>query len=131
MNLSLLRRILDAIDTKNPTSETQTKAYIYAFLAFVASALKVNPIPGIFEERLIPFFKSQADVQHLWFGRRASCRIRSELMAAIYDKALKRKDYSGIINKDKKDEAVNPEDSTDPKRMFFLLILRSNANGYD
>jgi hypothetical protein len=25
-------------------------------------------------------------------------------MAAIYDKALKRKDYSGIVNKEKKEE---------------------------
>lgn len=45
--------------------------------------------------------KAQADLQHLWFGRRAATRIRSELMAAIYDKALKRKDYSGIIDKNK------------------------------
>lgn len=27
--------------------------------------------------------------------------MRTELMAAIYDKALKRKDYSGVIDKDK------------------------------
>lgn len=27
--------------------------------------------------------------------------MRIELMAAIYDKALKRKDYSGIVDKDK------------------------------
>ena len=38
------------------------------------------------------------DAQHLWFGRRAGTRMRSELMAAIYDKALKRKDYSGITS---------------------------------
>ncbi|KAG6821862.1 hypothetical protein H0H93_006937, partial [Arthromyces matolae] len=40
-------------------------------------------------------------VQHLWFGRRASTRIRSELMAAIYDKALKRRDFSGVVDKEK------------------------------
>ncbi len=51
--------------------------------------------------------QSQADVQHLWFGRRAATRIRSQLMAAIYDKALKRKDFSGIVNKDN-----SKEDST-------------------
>lgn len=38
------------------------------------------------------------DLQHLYFGRRASTRIRSELMAAVYDKALKQKDYSGAIH---------------------------------
>lgn len=27
--------------------------------------------------------------------------MRTELMAAIYDKALKRRDYSGIVDKDK------------------------------
>jgi hypothetical protein len=51
-------------------------------------------------------YKAQTDAQHLWFGRRATTRVRSELMAAIYDKALKRKDFSGIIDKDKKEEAV-------------------------
>jgi hypothetical protein len=37
----------------------------------------------------------------LWlgYGQRAATRIRSELMAAIYDKALKRKDFSGITKK--------------------------------
>jgi hypothetical protein len=51
--------------------------------------------------------QAQADVQHLWFGRRAATRIRSQLMAAIYDKSLKRKDFSGIVNKDN-----SKEDST-------------------
>ena len=49
--------------------------------------------------------QAQADVQHLWFGRRAATRVRSQLMAAIYDKALKRKDFSGIVNKDNSKEA--------------------------
>ncbi|KAF8890914.1 multidrug resistance-associated ABC transporter [Infundibulicybe gibba] len=49
----------------------------------------------------------ETDVQHLWFGRRACTRMRSELMAAIYDKALKRRDYSGIIDKDKQQEAAD------------------------
>lgn len=43
-------------------------------------------------------------MQHLWFGRRAATRIRSSLMASIYDKALKRKDFSGIVSKDEKKE---------------------------
>lgn len=52
--------------------------------------------------------QAQADVQHLWFGRRAGTRIRSQLMAAIYDKALKRKDFSGIVNKDNsKDDSTS------------------------
>ena len=48
--------------------------------------------------------KAQADLQHLWYGRRASVRIRSELMSAIYDKALKRKDLSGTVNKQEKEK---------------------------
>lgn len=42
-------------------------------------------------------------------------------MAAIYDKALKRKDYSGIVNKDKKKEEAT-EEPTNPaqsKRMIY------------
>ncbi|KAF8153792.1 multidrug resistance-associated ABC transporter [Crassisporium funariophilum] len=91
-----LKRILDAIDLENPTPESRTRAYIYAFLAFACS-----------------LFKAQADIQHLWFGRRASTRIRTELMAAIYDKALKRKDFSGITNKDKKEEIKVPDTKVD------------------
>uniref|UniRef100_A0A8H7XII1 Multidrug resistance-associated ABC transporter n=1 Tax=Psilocybe cubensis TaxID=181762 RepID=A0A8H7XII1_PSICU len=89
-----LKRILDLIDLEEPTPESRTRAYIYAFLAFTCSILK-----------------AQADVQHLWFGRRAATRIRSELMAAIYDKALKRKDFSGVVNKDKKEEEVKESPS--------------------
>ncbi|KDR78080.1 hypothetical protein GALMADRAFT_224469 [Galerina marginata CBS 339.88] len=93
-----LKQILDLIDLKNPTPESRTRAYIYAFLAFTCTLLK-----------------AQADVQHLWFGRRASTRIRSELMASIYDKALKRKDLSGIVNKDKKPEEVKEPASNGPE----------------
>ncbi|KAH9964208.1 hypothetical protein BC827DRAFT_56924 [Russula dissimulans] len=46
-----LKRILDAIDDKTPVARSQ--AYIYASLAFLFSMCK-----------------AQADVQHLWFGRR-------------------------------------------------------------
>ncbi|KAJ7449969.1 hypothetical protein FB451DRAFT_1530508 [Mycena latifolia] len=35
------------------------------------------------------------------YCRHAATRVRSELMAAIYDKALKRKDASGIVNREK------------------------------
>ena len=35
------RKILDAIDVENPTPESRTKAYIYGFLAFACTLLKV------------------------------------------------------------------------------------------
>ncbi|KAF9255339.1 multidrug resistance-associated ABC transporter [Marasmius fiardii PR-910] len=62
----------DAVDV---TPADRSNAYIYACLMFFAALTKAH-----------------IDAQHLWFGRRAATRIRSELMAAIYDKALKRKD---------------------------------------
>ncbi|KAF9027408.1 multidrug resistance-associated ABC transporter [Hymenopellis radicata] len=93
--------ILTAIDGRDRTSEDTTRAYIYALLMFVSTVAK-----------------AQADVQHLWFGRRAATHIRSELMAAIYDKALKRKDFSGIVDKteEKKVEAPGPRTAEDKKK---------------
>ncbi|KAF9533294.1 hypothetical protein CPB83DRAFT_880389 [Crepidotus variabilis] len=95
-----LKRILDSVDTAYPTPESRTKAYIYAFLAFGVSLLK-----------------AQTEAQHLWYGRRASIRIRSELMASIYDKALKRKDYSGLVdtNKDNQNSSSQKGDELKDK----------------
>ncbi|KAI0782312.1 multidrug resistance-associated ABC transporter [Abortiporus biennis] len=98
-----LKRILDSLDGRVIDPALLSRAYIYAFLAFASTLCK-----------------AEADVQHLWYGRRASTRIRSELMAAIYDKALKRKDFSGIVDKDaakNAKEAVKPDMSKgdDPK----------------
>jgi hypothetical protein len=76
-----LKRILDALDEKPPT---RAPAFVYAMLAFAAALLK-----------------AETNLQHLWFGRRAAMRIRSKLVAMIYDKALKRGDYSGIVNEEK------------------------------
>lgn len=90
-----LKRILDTIGL--PDAENRSQAYIYAFLAFLCTLLK-----------------AEADVQHLWFGRRAATRMRVELMAAIYDKALKRQDYSGIIDKDKAKEAADKKAGIKP-----------------
>ncbi|OCH88899.1 multidrug resistance-associated ABC transporter [Obba rivulosa] len=77
-----LKRILDSLDPR-ATPEKRSLAYVYAVLAFCSTLCK-----------------AEADVQHLWYGRRAATRMRSELMTAIYDKALKRKDFSGIVDKD-------------------------------
>ncbi|KAG9092044.1 hypothetical protein FRC06_000272, partial [Ceratobasidium sp. 370] len=40
---------------------------------------------------------SQAALQYLYFGRRASVRIKAELVASIYEKALRRKDVLGSV----------------------------------
>lgn len=42
-----------------------------------------------------------SDLQQLWHERRAIVRCRSQLMGEVYEKALKRRDLSGVIaNKD-------------------------------
>ncbi|KAL0951671.1 hypothetical protein HGRIS_008350 [Hohenbuehelia grisea] len=101
-----LKNILDIMQhpPDEQTREKRSLAYIYAFLAFATTLLK-----------------AQCDLQHLWFGRRACTRMRSELMAAIYEKALKRRDFSGIIDKDKaagadsKKTDKKKDDNDDPK----------------
>ncbi|KAJ7134728.1 hypothetical protein C8R44DRAFT_610315 [Mycena epipterygia] len=85
-----LKRLLDAIDHPDRTSRDKGTAYNYAGFMFICSILK-----------------SQFDAQHLWYSQRAATRIRSELMAAIYDKALKRKDFSGIIDQAKAQHATD------------------------
>lgn len=82
-----LKRILDAID--DPTPDRRAQAFIFACLAFAARSLK-----------------AETDLQHLYHGRRAGFRVKQEVMAVIYDKALKRKDFSGIANL-KKDKAAD------------------------
>lgn len=98
-----LKRILDSLVVEeNDDERTRTRkvsqAYIYAFLAFLCTICR-----------------AEADVQHLWYGRRAATRIKSSLMTAIYDKALKRKDFSGIVDNDAaKNKNADPK-KEDPK----------------
>ncbi|KAJ6577612.1 multidrug resistance-associated ABC transporter [Mycena capillaripes] len=90
-----LKRILDSIDKETPTRRDKGTAYIYALLMLLCAILK-----------------AQTDLQHLWCGRRASTRIRVELIAAVYDKALKRKDFSGLVDRDKAREAAERKAGT-------------------
>ncbi|KAG8875451.1 hypothetical protein FRC20_003865 [Serendipita sp. 405] len=65
----------------------------------------INPLVakgalGPLNEQDVP--ENQTDMQHLWFGRQAVTRTRSILMAAVFDKAMKRKDFSGITTATKK-----------------------------
>jgi hypothetical protein len=107
-----LQRILAAIE--RPTPESRAKAYIYAFAAFSTTLLKVyHQSRTMHSLPLIIAPQAETDCLHLWFGRRAQVRIRTVLMASIYDKALKRKDFSGIVRKDDKDK--DAEKANDPK----------------
>jgi hypothetical protein len=78
--------------------------------------------------------QSEADCIHLWFGRRAMVRVRSQLMAAIYDKSLKRKDFSGITKKggtkpvgDKEEAIANdPKSSADVGKIVNMMASDTN-----
>ena len=66
----------------------------------------------------------------MWYGRHASSRIRSELMAAVYDKAPKRKDAADMANagkgpKRKEKDPMKQEKAGIGKVRppFFLLAL--------
>lgn len=78
-----MKKILEALDKDDFATDRKeiASAYIFAALAFLAGV-----------------GKGQSDVQHLWRGRRVSTRIRSEMMASIYEKALKRKDFDGAVD---------------------------------
>ncbi|OJT05881.1 ATP-dependent bile acid permease [Trametes pubescens] len=98
-----LKQILDSLDGDGRDPEKRALAFVYAFLAFASSLCK-----------------TECDLQHLWYGRRACTRIRTEIMASIYDKALKRKDFSGVVDKDamKKPEGTSKKPNStadDPK----------------
>lgn len=81
----LLKKILDSLS--EPTPQTKARAYIYASLALLASV-----------------GKAEADLLHLWHGRRGSVRVKNQLVAIIYEKALKRKDFSGVVGLGEKPE---------------------------
>lgn len=78
---------LYAIHAVDPAKK---RAFLFAFLALLASVIK-----------------TQTDLQHLYYSRRASVRIKSELTLAIYDKALRRRDVSGSL------QSVSSTDTTD------------------
>ncbi|KAG8933322.1 hypothetical protein FRC02_012140 [Tulasnella sp. 418] len=78
-----LKRMLYLVEHSDTIPHARSEACIYAILTFLAAVAK-----------------AEVDVQHLWFGRRFCTRVRSELMALVYEKALKRKDFSGNVKKD-------------------------------
>ncbi|KAG8707736.1 hypothetical protein FRC08_000320 [Ceratobasidium sp. 394] len=61
----------------------RSDAYLFAIAAFICQLVK-----------------SQSELQHLYFARRAAVRIRGELIASVYEKALRHKDITGTVQKD-------------------------------
>ncbi|CBQ67860.1 related to multidrug resistance protein [Sporisorium reilianum SRZ2] len=93
--------LLDAIAStgRDTISPAKKRAFMYAFFAL-----------------LISVAKTQTDLQHLYYGRRASVRIKSELTLAIYDKALRRKDISGSLqNATSTAQAAEPDKADESK----------------
>lgn len=106
-----LKGILDALDVTEEDKRAQARAlaFVYAFAAFVCGMLR-----------------AQADLQHLFFGRRAGTRVRSELMVAVYDKALKRKDFSGAASKQDEEEDAQTTKAPDTADSGKILNLMSS-----
>ncbi|ORY29629.1 putative ATP-binding cassette transporter protein YOR1 [Naematelia encephala] len=102
-----LKRILDGLTVRTP--DAMSKAYIFAVLAFLASS-----------------FKALSDVIHLYHGRRACVRIKSELTAAIYDKALRRRDVSGVV--DEKEKEPSKDGKSGDKKDAEKDVKKANAN---
>ncbi len=101
-----LRRILQviengaAVEGREGAEDRASRqvAYLFAVFAFIATMLR-----------------SQADLQHLYYARRACVRMRSELMSAIYIKALRKKDSSGIA--EESEEKQRKSDKLDESEM--------------
>jgi hypothetical protein len=89
----------------NPTLSPEERkaglaaAYTYALLALCSSLLKAG-----------------SDLIHLWHGRRQLIRIKAELISAIYNKALRRKDASGVISSKDKDDDDEEDDKDENKK---------------
>ncbi|CAO1639342.1 unnamed protein product [Sympodiomycopsis kandeliae] len=96
-----LKRILEAIEGRGDTGTTKSTAYLYAVLSLATMIIK-----------------SQTDLQHLFYGRRASVRFRGQLIASIYQKALRTRDMNGALspaNSDSK-EAKSKEHQQEPQQ---------------
>ncbi|KAF7331515.1 ATP-dependent bile acid permease [Mycena kentingensis (nom. inval.)] len=106
----LLKRLLELLDEDKPGVREIGLAHIYAGLMFVCALLR-----------------AQCNLQHLWFNRRASARVRSQLMAAIYDKALKRKDFSGSVAKDGVDVEKETEEQSNAAIGKIVNMLNGDA----
>lgn len=53
--------------------------------------------------------KAISDLLHLWHSRRCAVRLKAELTAAVYDKALRRKDASGVVAAKTEDDAAESD----------------------
>ena len=120
--------ILDSIN--DPTPEHRSRAYVHAFLLCFCALMKVclSIMPFLVHCTLL---QGVADTQHLFFGNRASARVRVQLMDAIYEKALKRRDFSGAVSDDTTqpgdaDNTNTPKQNANVGRAVNLMSIDAN-----
>ncbi|KAF8208888.1 hypothetical protein K438DRAFT_1813082 [Mycena galopus ATCC 62051] len=94
-----LYRSLILTTLENPVEGGRPRAYLYAFLAFACQIAK-----------------SESNVMHFFYSRRANTRMKTELMIAIYDKALKRCDFTGVVDNAAKVDAKATKDAKASKK---------------
>ncbi|CAE6437640.1 unnamed protein product [Rhizoctonia solani] len=105
--------------TGPPRTLQRSDAYFFAIAAFVCQLIK-----------------SQSDLQHLYFSRRASVRVRGEVVASIYEKALKRKDVTGAVQKNQEKDVKGkgkeakpdaPQDSSSADVGKIVSLIAADA----
>ncbi|KAF8162311.1 hypothetical protein K438DRAFT_1776012 [Mycena galopus ATCC 62051] len=115
--------ILNAIDKPAPTRRDKGTAYVYPLLMLLFADTPLGPM--------------RPPTPLLWHAWRAATRIRVELIAAVYDKALKRKDFSGLVDREKtssdtdeaaekaaarKEKADDPKATADTGKIVNLMV---------
>ncbi|KAF7346282.1 ATP-dependent bile acid permease [Mycena sanguinolenta] len=91
--------ILATLELEHPREGDRRLAYLYALLAFACQIAK-----------------SESNVMRFFYSRRASTRMKTELMVAIYEKALKRCDFTGIVDAEAQAEAKATKDAKTGKK---------------
>lgn len=76
-----LNRVLSALSDANADPAMRTSAYLYALLMFCTQLVK-----------------AEINLQQLWHERRMIIRSRSQIMSQVYEKALRRRDLSGVAS---------------------------------
>jgi hypothetical protein len=105
------------------TPEAMSRAYVYAFLAFLASVAKVSSPPWTLIDLSIGLHRSTPSLarttSHCQNEVRAHGKCQqgftADEQAAIYDKALRRKDASGVIASREKIEDVKDGEKEEKK----------------
>ncbi|GAA5888564.1 hypothetical protein JCM6882_008999 [Rhodosporidiobolus microsporus] len=89
----ILENLTLAYTSPSPTSSTSQpltpieRAYLFTLLAFLSMLLK-----------------TLAQQRHFHYARRIGMRLRSELTVAVFEKALRRREGAGVVEKGKKGE---------------------------